>query len=93
MSVESDSVLNSPNPVDPPPGPVDPIEAAPNDESNYLLAEDWFSDIQDDGIKLTVAEVETWHENQQREKQITLQQMESIAKCCMVFPKSYTIYT
>ena len=40
MNVESDSVSNPPSPVDHPPGPVDPIEAALNDESNYLLAED-----------------------------------------------------
>ena len=33
MSVESDSVLNPPRQVDPPPVPVDPIEAALNDES------------------------------------------------------------
>ena len=53
MSVDSDSVLNPPPSVKPPPGPVDAIEAALNDESNYLSAEEWFSEIQDDGIELT----------------------------------------
>ena len=69
--VESDSVVNPPCPVDPPPRPVDPIKAtlnALNDESNYLLAENWFSVIQDGGIKLTAAEVETWCETSAKRK-------------------------
>ena len=60
MNVESNSVLDPLCSVDPLPGPVDsvdPIKAVLNDESNYLSAEDWFSDIQDDGIELTSVEV------------------------------------
>ena len=69
MSVESDSSGLTPlGPVDPPSGPVDPIEAALTDESNYLTAEDWFSEIQDDGIDLTTSEVETWRGNPKKRK-------------------------
>ena len=71
MSVDSDSVLNPPGPVEPPPGPVDsvdPIEAALNDESNYLPAEEWFSNIQDDGTELTQTKVEVWRDKPAKRK-------------------------
>ena len=71
MSVDSHSVLNPPPPVEPPPGPVDsvdPIEAALNDESNYLPAEEWFSNIQDDGTKLTQLEMEVWRDKPAKRK-------------------------
>ena len=71
MSVDSDSVLNPPPPVEPPPGPVDsvnPIQAALKHESNYLPAEEWFSDIQDDGIELTQTEVEVWRDKPTKRK-------------------------
>ena len=71
MSVESNSVLNPSGPVDLPSGPVnsvDLIKAALHDESNYLPAEDWFSDIQDNSIELTVPEVEIWRERPTKRK-------------------------
>ena len=48
--------------------PVDPIEAALNDESNYLPADEWFLELQDDGIDLTEAELVLWSKKPKKKK-------------------------
>ena len=91
MNVESYFVLNPPCPVDSSPGPVDSVDAIKttlNDESNYLSAEHQFSDIQDDGIKLTSVEVEVWCDKPAKRNQDTSHTMEGITKSCYPFPKS-----
>ena len=50
--------------------PVDPIEATLNDKSNYLPADKWFLELQDDGIDLTVAELELWSKKPKKKKTV-----------------------
>ena len=64
--MSQESVVAIPNPSI----PVDPIEAALNDKSNYLLADKWFLELQDDSIDLTVAELELWSKKPKKKKTV-----------------------